>query len=199
MKAIILTVSALAALAFTPSQTKNYVFDVNGSDLHWYATKVTGKHDGKIKLKSGEVSLDGDKLTAANFTIDMNSITCVDLTDPGYNEKLVGHLKADDFFATDKFPEARFTMTKATLSSKESAGNKYSIDGQLTVKGVTQPISFPATIVSSGNLLTAIGKITVDRTKFGIKYGSKSFIEGIGDKAIDDNFNLEIKLTGKAK
>ncbi len=199
MKSIILTVAAFAALSFKAADTKNYAFDPNNSTLHWYATKVTGKHDGGVKLKSGDLTLVGDDIKAAKFVVDMTSISVTDLTDPGYNAKLVGHLKADDFFGTDKFAEATFVLKKATAGEAVATGKSYNVEGTFTIKGVAADVSFPITIVKAGNQVSAIGKVTIDRTKYGIKYGSKSLIPDIGDKAIDDNFDIDIKLSGKAK
>lgn len=199
MKTIILSIVALAAMSFKTADTKNYVFDVNNSSIHWLAKKVGGQHDGNIGLKSGELTLVGEELKAARFIVDMNSITVADLTDAGYNAKLVGHLKAEDFFGTEKNTESIFVLKKASEGAVAKTGTSYNVEGSLTIKGVTNDVTFPVTIVKAGNMVTAIGKITIDRTKFGIKYGSKSFFEGIGDKAIDDTFELEIKLSGKAK
>jgi len=186
-------------MSFKTADTKNYVFDVNNSSIHWLAKKVGGQHDGNIGLKSGELTLVGEELKAARFIVDMNSITVADLTDAGYNAKLVGHLKAEDFFGTEKNTESIFVLKKASEGAVAKTGTSYNVEGSLTIKGVTNDVTFPVTIVKAGNMVTAIGKITIDRTKFGIKYGSKSFFEGIGDKAIDDTFELEIKLSGKAK
>jgi polyisoprenoid-binding protein YceI len=199
MKKIIFSVAAIAAMSFKPSDTKNYVFDVKNSSIHWLGKKVTGQHDGGVNLKSGEITLAGEELKAAKFVVDLTSITVADLTDPGYNAKLVGHLKAEDFFGTDKFPEATFELKKASSPKKAESGNTYTVDGIFTIKGVSNEVSFPIVLVKSGNLVTAIGKINIDRTKYGIKYGSKSIFSDIGDKAIDDNFELDIKLSGKAK
>ena len=200
MKVLSISIALMAAMAFKAADVKNYVFDPNGSSIHWVAKKVGGAHDGGIKLKSGELSLEGENLKAASFVVDMNSISVDDLKDAGYNAKLVEHLKADDFFSTNKNPEAFFKLKKATISKEApSAGKNYNLLGDLTIKGITKEVSFLATIVKSGNMATAIANIKVNRVNYDIKYGSKSVFSDIGDKAIDDEFSLEIKLTGKAK
>jgi polyisoprenoid-binding protein YceI len=200
MKIITLSVALMAMVAFKAADVKNYVFDPNSSTIHWVAKKVTGAHDGKVKLKSGELTLDGDNLTAASFLVDMGSITVEDLKDENYNSKLLGHLKSEDFFSTEKNPEASFKLKTATLSKEvASSGKNYNVVGDLTIKGITKEVSFLATVVKSGSLATAIARVKVNRINYDIKYGSKSVFGDIGDKAIDDEFTLEIKLSGKAK
>lgn len=116
----------------------------------------------------------------------MTSITDTDLTDASYNQKLVGHLKSADFFGVEKFPIATMKITKATKFSK----GKASVTGVITIKGKTEPITFD--IVKSGSIYTA--KLEIDRSKHDVKYGSTSFFDSLGDKAIDDIFILDIKL-----
>ena len=164
----------------------NLKVNASKSDLTWNAKKVTGEHTGKIALKEGTITMNGAKLTGGSFVADLNSITCTDLTDKSYNDKLIGHLKSDDFFSVAKHPTAKFVVTKATA---KSAG-QYDVTGDLTIKGITKPVTFDITV--NGN--TATTTFNVDRTKYGIKYNSKSFFESIGDKAIYDEFELKVTL-----
>ena len=122
----------------------------------------------------------------------MNSITCTDLTDKTYNDKLIGHLKSDDFFGTAKHPTAKFEITKVTLKE----GVNYDVTGKLTIKGITNEITFPALIkqTETAAKIVTVATIKVNRTKFDIKYGSASFFESIGDKAINDEFDLTISV-----
>jgi polyisoprenoid-binding protein YceI len=156
------------------------------SELKWLGKKVTGQHNGQIKLKSGELTVKDNKLTNGNFVIDMTSITCEDLTDAGYNQKLVGHLKSDDFFGVEKFPTATLKITDAATFTNNVANVK----GSLTIKGTTNPVEFAVT--KNGN--TYVAKVSVDRSKYDVRYGSGSFFQNLGDKAIDDIFTLEVKL-----
>ena len=156
------------------------------STIDWHGEKVVDEHDGTIQVKSGSFELKNDKIVAGDFVVDMTSITNTDLEDPGYNQKLVGHLKSDDFFGVAKYPTSNFVFTK---SSKFSNG-KASVTGDITIKGKTESISFDVTRV--GEEYTA--KIDIDRSKFDVRYGSNSFFDNLGDKAIDDIFTLNIKL-----
>lgn len=167
-----------------------YKVDTQKSVLNWNGKKVTGEHSGTIKLSDGALTVDGGKLTGGTFTFDMNSIVNTDLTDPGYNAKFIGHMKSEDFFNTAKFPTSTFKITKVT----PKGGNAYDITGNMTIKGITNAVTFPATVKTNGNTIEADGKATLDRTKYDIRYGSKSFFENIGDKAIYDDFTVEMKL-----
>lgn len=196
MKAIkfiaIILVAALfvnVSVAETPKKgAKKAVFlavDTKASKIHWLAKKVTGQHEGTINLASGSLVANGMKLTGGEFVIDMKSIVCTDLTDEGYNKKFIGHITQGDFFEVDKYPTSTFKITKVDGAN---------LTGDLTMHGVTKSITFPAKITTAGGKISAIASIPVDRTDFGVKYGSKKFFESIGDKAIDDVFNLDITL-----
>ena len=167
-----------------------YKVDTQKSVLNWNGKKVTGEHSGTIKLNEGVMTVEGGKLTGGTFTFDMNSIVNTDLTDAGYNAKFIGHMKSEDFFNTAKFPTSTFKVTKVT----PKGGDVYDVTGNMTIKGITNAVTFPTTIKTTGNTITAQGKATLDRTKYDIRYGSKSFFENIGDKAIYDDFTVEMKL-----
>ncbi len=195
MKKLVLGLMVFAAVnvyAAKPGKNVSYKVEAGKSKVEWLAKKVTGQHNGTVALTSGNLVVSGDKITGGSFTVDMTSIVCLDLTGE-WNGKLVGHLKSDDFFSVENNPSSKFEITKVV----ESAGNT-TIEGNLTIKGITKPISFPASVSKKGNIIVAIATIKIDRTKYDIKYGSKSFIEGIGDKAIDDDFELKVNLVASA-
>ncbi len=173
----------------------DFVVDKSASKVNWEAKKVTGKHNGTIEIANGTLSTDKSGINGGTLVIDMKTIADVDLTDAGYNAKLIGHLKSDDFFAVDKFPESKLLVKKVTLVS----GNEYKFLGDLTIKGVTNPIEFTAKVTQNGDKLNAEGTITVNRAKFGVKYGSSSFFENLGDKVIYDDFTLAFNLASQKK
>ncbi len=184
------TTNYLVALALTFSSlglfAQTQKINTKKSTINWLGKKIGGQHEGIIKIKSGTLELKNDQIVSGNFTVDMTSITNTDIKDEGYNKKLVGHLKSDDFFGVDKFPTASLSITKAT----EFSNGKTSVIGELTIKGKTESITFDLT--KSGNSYTT--KIDIDRSKYGVKYGSTSFFDSLGDKAIDDIFILNIEL-----
>jgi polyisoprenoid-binding protein YceI len=181
----------LIMVAFTSVKTENFKIDKQKSLIEWTGKKVLGSHNGEIKLASGTLTTENKVPVRGNFIIDMSSLTNKDLTDTETKGKLLGHLKSEDFFSVEKFPTAQFTATRITAGS----ANQVNITGNLTIKGITNAITFPATYKVNGNTFIAKAEnVKVDRTKFNIKYGSKSFFESIGDKAIDDEFVLNINI-----
>ncbi len=180
---------AFLAMAFTAGTTE-YKVNAKQSKVVWLGKKVTGEHTGAISIADGKLISDGKTFTGGSFAIDMASMTCTDVTDPGYNEKFIGHLKSDDFFSTAKFPKSNFVITKITSTGKD----QYNVKGNLTIKGITNEIEFPATIQTVGKEIKATAKIVVNRTKYDIKYGSGSFFDNLGDKAINDDFELNVDL-----
>lgn len=192
MKKITLSLLALALVATSfakgTKKSESFKVDASKSTVNWLAKKVTGQHNGTVTISNGSLSIANDKITGGKFEIDMNSIVNSDLQGE-WNTKLVGHLKSDDFFSVAKNPTAKLDITKV-----ETKDNNTIVNGKLTIKGITQDISFPASVSKKGNVVVAIATIRIDRTKYDIKYGSKSFIEGIGDKAIDDEFELQVNL-----
>ncbi len=173
-------------MATTGLIAQNINVDTKASTIKWHGEKVTGEHFGTIDLKDGWISWNNDKLTAGEFIIDMNSIKNTDLEDAGYNAKLVGHLKSDDFFGVDKFPTAKLEIK----SSEKFSSNKAKVKAHLTIKDITHPVEFEAQ--KDGNWFMA--EIIVDRSKYDVRYGSGSFFNDLGDKMIYDDFTMTVKI-----
>lgn len=190
LTSLALLLVVITATAFkAPVKPITYKVDVAQSTLTWVGKKLTGSHNGSISLQSGNLLFDGKKLSGGNFVIDMSSIK-----DADKSARLEGHLKADDFFGTDKFATSTFEIKKIAAS-----GNQVNVTGDLTIKGITNSITFPANVVwnADGAVTATADKIVVDRTKFGIKYRSKGMFPDVGDKMIYDDFELAIKLVAK--
>jgi polyisoprenoid-binding protein YceI len=160
------------------------------SNIAWVGYKVTGQHAGNVKIKSGNLQMDHGKLAGGSFEIDMASISCTDLQGEMAG-KLVGHLSSPDFFGTEKYPTAKFNITR--VIPVDSKGN-YKIIGDLTIKETTKSVKFNANVTSNGGKTMATGKIVVDRSEFDVRYGSGSFFDGLGDKTIYDDFDLNVSL-----
>lgn len=189
MKKIIL-VSLLSLIPFAASAATGTKVNLEESKVQWTGRKLGGEHTGSLKIKSGNLTMKKDALTGGEFEIDMTSLKNEDITDAENNAKLVGHLKSDDFFSVEKNPTAKFKITKV----QKAAGGKYDVTGDLTIKGITQPITFPAEVTMEKGKITAVGKLEVDRTKYDIKYRSLKFFSDIGDKVIKDVFTVDVKL-----
>ncbi len=169
--------------------------DNKNSKLLWTAHKVTGEHTGTINISSGILNVENSALKSGSFKLDTRSITVTDIKDADGNAKLTGHLKSDDFFAVEKYPSADFLIT----GIKPQGNNQYDLTGKLTIKGITNDISFPASVKVDKDKLTATAKLKIDRTKYDIKYRSKNYFENLGDKAIYDDFELDITLLANAQ
>ncbi|WP_266204408.1 YceI family protein [Pontibacter kalidii] len=181
-----------------PAKARAYKVDVANSDLKWHAKKVTGEHLGSIALQSGEMTVNGNKIVGGTFVIDMNSITCSDIKDDQYNAKLVGHLKSDDFFSVEKHPTATFKISSVKPVAKAEAGKpNATITGDLTIKGITNQVTFPATVSVKNGVASAKADVTIDRTKYDVRYRSNSFFDNLGDKAIYDDFVVSLNVTAK--
>ncbi|RXQ89884.1 YceI family protein [Ancylomarina salipaludis] len=168
------------------------------SKVYWTGKKVSGKHTGEISLKNGEIVLNGEKFVSANINIDMSSIVCTDLSNEEWNKKLIGHLKSDDFFSTEKFPESNFKTTQfIKIQNAKSDEANYTVKGILSIKGISQEISFPAKIDWKDNELWVDASLSVDRTKWDIKYGSGSFFDDLGDNMIHDKFEIKFQLVSR--
>ncbi|MCJ8165356.1 YceI family protein [Pontibacter sp. E15-1] len=179
-----------------PAKARTYKVDVAKSDAKWHAKKVTGEHMGNLSLKSGQMDVQGNKVVGGTFAFDMNSINCTDIKDAEYNQKLIGHLKSDDFFSVEKNPTATFKITSVKPMAKAAAGKENAtVTGDLTIKGITKAVTFPATITVKDGVASAKADVTIDRTQFDIRYGSKSFFDNLGDKAIHDDFVVSIDVT----
>lgn len=181
MKSTIILAMAFAAFSFTT--VKNV--DVINSEITWVGEKVTGQHNGTITLKEGALKFDDkDQLVGGSFIMDMTTLTVEDLEGESKG-KLEGHLKSDDFFSVPKHNTSKFVITKV-----EGKNGKYKVTGDLTIKGISFPNTFDMTVSDN----TASAKLKVDRTKYDIKFRSTSFFEGLADKAIYDEFDLNVNL-----
>ncbi|HUX96222.1 MAG TPA: YceI family protein [Bacteroidales bacterium] len=183
---LLLTVSVLVILQLDAQQ--KMTADTGKSKLEWLGEKVTGKHDGSINLQSGWLTLKDNKIQDGEFIIDMKSITCYE-----NNDKLVSHLKSDDFFSVEKYPVTTLVITGSSSFEKGTA----TVNGNLTIKGITNPIEFKAAYQKKDDGNWYFANIVVDRTKYNVRYGSGSFFDNLGDKTIYDEFKLKVSLLVK--
>ncbi|MEO9476410.1 MAG: YceI family protein [Cyclobacteriaceae bacterium] len=180
---------SLATIFSSGEGTATYTADISNSTVNWVGKKVTGQHNGTVEIKEGTIEYGNGKLTGGSFTIDMTSILSNDL-EGEWKAKLEGHLKSDDFFGVEKYPTSTFIIKKAKALGK----GKFDVTGDVTIKGTTQTINFPVQIVETGDKIIGTAAIVIDRSKFGVKYGSGSFFDDLGDKTIYDDFELSVKI-----
>ncbi|MEN9346691.1 MAG: YceI family protein [Flavobacteriales bacterium] len=168
----------------------DYKIDAASSKLNWLAKKVTGQHNGTVNVKSGSLKIVDGKLTGGEVVLDMKSITVLDQTGEAKG-KLEGHLKSEDFFGVDKNAEAKYVISSVT----QKGNVQYELNGKLTMKGVTKDQKATITLVpSTGGKMTVSGGMSIDRTEYGVKYGSGKFFKDLGDKMIEDNFTVVFDL-----
>ncbi len=182
LKTFALVIIALATTSIY-AQQKN--INLSESSIQWTGEKVTGKHTGTINFASGFLTFDSNIIKSGEFVVDMSSISVTDLETGKGKEKLEGHLHSDDFFGTSKHKNAKLVIKEATKTNEG-----YKMQGDLTIKEKTNPITFDLVV----NDNTATTTLKINRTKYDIKYGSGSFFDNLGDKAISDEFELAIHL-----
>ncbi|MDY8134186.1 YceI family protein [Aquimarina sp. 2201CG5-10] len=181
IKSLILALT-LIATASTYAQQKE--IKASESSINWTGKKVTGAHTGTLNFSSGFLTFENNNLSGGEFTVDMTSLAVTDLQGE-YKTKLEGHLSSDDFFGI-----ANHKTAKLVIKKSEKIKGGYKVTGDLTIKGKTNPITFDLQV----NRGSAKATLNVDRTKYGIKYGSGSFFDNLGDKTINDEFELAVNL-----
>ena len=157
--------------------------DTKKSSFTWHGTKVTGKHFGKIFIKTAKLDLKEGKVSSGEIVMDMKSFTVTDLEGEWAN-KFLGHMKSGDFFEVEKYPTAKLVI-------KSDDGK--SLSGDLTIKSKTNPVKIAYT--KKGK--TYSGKLKFDRTKFDMIYGSGNFFKNLGDKVIHDEVVLDFAVVFK--
>ncbi len=171
--------------------------DLNSSKVQWIGTKPVGTHTGTIQIKEGTVVLSGDAVTGGKFVLDATSIQPVDQDEEG-NSKLRAHLLSGDFFEAETYPEFVFEITNVTEGVEQSEDlilkeATHMVTGNLTMKGITKSITFPAKIEHNDSKVLAHANFNIDRTQWGIVYGND---ESLGDKFINPMINLELHVEG---
>jgi polyisoprenoid-binding protein YceI len=181
-----------ATLAATP-----YTIQTEKATISWLGSKPVGTHTGTINVQDGAFYLQGTTIESGKFVIDMSSITVTDLDENSGKESLESHLKGTvegkegDFFNVRKYPTATFEVTGVT-----DMDGKTIMSGNLTMLDTTQNISFPVLITNQNNIVQVKSEtFTIDRTKWGINYGSKSIFDNLGDKFIADDMEITIDVT----
>ncbi len=181
-------------LVFTMVFANSLQVDTQNSSVKWTGYKVVGQHSGTMAFKEGKLDVKGSKITGGYFVVDMNSLLDQDLTgDSKLQNMLQGHLKSADFFNVEKFPTATFRVT----SFVKKSDTEVVLAGEMTIIGVTNRIEVPVKGIKTKTGYEGQAKITIDRTKYGLKYGSGKFFSNLGDKVIKDDFDLELKVVLK--
>lgn len=168
-----------------------YTLDVQKSSVGWTGSKTLIKEyfdKGVISFKEGSVVVTGGSIAAGSFIIDMKSLATLS-TGKGEGESaLAGHLKSADFLDVEKYPIA-------TVGIKKVADGVVTAD--VTLKGITKEVSFPATISQDGKTLSGTASFTIDRTLWDIRYGSTKFFGDLGNNVISDSVQIDLTLVAQ--
>jgi len=191
MKKMMLLILSLVFVQ-TAAFAETYTVTPENSQVKWTATKVMGKHYGTIRIASGTIHFEGDQFSGGEAAIDTTSLTVEDLEGES-KEKLTGHLKNPDFFDVEAFPAAALKI----IGVKPAGNNLYDVTADLTIKSVTHPVSFQAAVEKKDGKVQATAVFKVDRTLYGIRYGSGKFFENLGDRTIHDDFTLEVSVNAE--
>jgi len=193
MKKTILTLLLAIVTTFsfaTKPHTDNVRVDTKSSTVKWIGSKVASAHEGTINIQKGMLMINHGTLVGGQFSIDMNTIKNTDIESEEYSAKLEGHLKNEDFFNVENYPTATITI----ITAVKGVGNAYKIVANLTIKGITHPISFSADVNVNGINFLATANIKIDRTKWDITYNSGNFFENLGDYLIKDEIEFDVFL-----
>lgn len=188
---------AKAPTASVNNSLANY--NLNKGTLTWTGSKLAGSsHSGTISVILGDLRAKGDNVIGGQFVIDMNSITNTDMEKGKGKEKLEAHLKNADFFDVAAHPRATFIITGSKPATDQTDAT-HTITGNLTIKGVSKSISIPANVAVVENKLTVVSPaFVIDRTQWGIQYGSNSIAGLAKDKIINNDIALVLNLEASA-
>ncbi|MET3733122.1 YceI family protein [Moheibacter stercoris] len=185
MKTISTLLFAILVFAFSGIHAQTKSINVEKSNIHWLGKKLIGQHEGDLKFHEGDLIFEKGKLVSGKFTVNMSTISTTDL-EGELKKMLDDHLKSDDFFGVEAHPTAKLVLNKV----KDNGKGNVSVVGEMTIKGVTNEIKFDMHLKDN----SASAEIKIDRTQYGIKYGSKSFFPDLGDRVIEDIIELNVQL-----
>ncbi|CAN5550441.1 YceI family protein [soil metagenome] len=170
-----------------------YKVNTNKSIVNWHGKKVLGQHNGTVKISDGNIFTENGKITGGNVKVDISTLESLDLAgDLKTKAMLEGHLKSDDFFNAEKYPEITFKIN--SVENVINGETNKIVKGEMTIREITRAVSFPAKVINENNMITADIDADIDRTDYDLKYGSGKFFAGLGDNLISDKFNIKIHI-----
>jgi polyisoprenoid-binding protein YceI/rhodanese-related sulfurtransferase len=178
-----------------------FEIDQEASLVEWMGRNLFSRHVGTVQLGPGLVLIRDSQLAGGRLTVDMTSLRCSDIADPAMNAHLIAHLESDDFFSVEKYPQAEFDIRLVDYRSNVRPDEpNYFIRADFTLRGVTNSIDFAAVVArKSDGSFTAQALLDLDRTLWGVNYGSAKFFGGLGQHVVNDEFHLQLKVVTKDK
>ena len=188
---------ATDAKAAATATGATYKVDVAQSAVNFVGAAPTHQHNGTFMIKDGNIMADNNTITGGKLTIDVASMKIVDKDTSG-SAKLTGHLSSPDFFDVAKNPTAMFEITGVKAGVDTAAFKDlvmkdatHTVTGNLTLKGTSKSITFPAKIAMAGNGITTDANFNIDRTQWGMSYGNDN---SLGDKMIRPLVNIQLHI-----
>lgn len=168
-----------------------HIFSVAKNEILWTGGKMVGsEHMGVIQFSETNLEFEGDDLVGGTLIVDMTTIKNIDL-EGEWREKLEAHLRSEDFFDVTKFPTAKLTIKKVMETNEN---NLLEILADITIKDITNEHTFLLNVKKSDKKIIYTGMLDIDRSMYDVRYGSSSFFQDLGDKAINDVFTLDAQV-----
>ena len=182
--------TSTSSLSLHAGDDKYVAIDTKESVITWKGSSVGGAHTGYVYISKGELMIENSKLMGGTVEVDMSTI---EGDDHRSDNNLIKHLKDPDFFEVNKFPFSTIAIIKVTSINVEDN----EITGNLTIKGITHPVTFPVNIEAQDGIVKASGRLVIDRTKWDVRYKSGKFFDNLKDQAISDSIEFLVKIVSK--
>ena len=181
-----------SSLALHVNNKKYMLIDTKASFLTWQGASLNGLNTqtGFIYTSNGELKVEDGQVTGGTIEVGMNTI---EDKNHGSDNKLVNHLKDPDFFDTKRFPFSTIVITSVALVN----GEDKKVTGNLTIKGITHAVTFPAKIKVKNGIVTANAKLVIDRTKWNVRYKSAKFYNNLANQTMSDSIKFHIHIIAK--
>jgi polyisoprenoid-binding protein YceI len=176
----------------------NYQVDREASYVGWTGRNANVGHNGVVRLKSGDVNIRGG-IISGSFVLDMDSIVNFNLQDDSLRQVLIDHLKSDDFFFVEQFPDVNFSLVRAQpiVHARPGSAN-YQVEGKLNLRGIDGDLLFEAVIENlADGALAAEAHFDLDRTRWGVIYGSGRFFEHLGMHLVYDLISVQVRIVAR--
>ena len=179
-----------SSLSLHVADEKYAVIDTKESVVAWKGSSLEGAHTGYVYISKGELMIENGQLMGGTVEVDMSTI---EGDDHRSDNNLIQHLKDPDFFDVKKFPFSRIAISSVASINVEDK----EITGNLTIKGITHPVTFPVKMEMKDGIVRARGELVIDRTKWDVRYKSGKFFDNLKDQAISDSIEFNIKIVAK--
>ena len=171
-------------------------------DIRWTGRNAHSSHYGHLFLKSGYLRMERGRNGPegeGEIIADMGSIADEDLAGSPWQRVLLAHLASEDFFHSALYPEARLRISRLyplpdTLRRESSGVPDHLIRGEAVIRGRSERVDIPAILRRDGDGLVLTLRADLDRTRWGVLYGSSKFFRCLGMHRVDDIISLEARL-----